>query len=146
MEVQYALSRSKGLTGELCSSLRERPEVAQPALRRINLCKMGIQHPACIITKHCSWNTNKCIFSPLTDSFPSHPSWHSFDKHPLYAKVVGGYGYEIYLHVILHAAAYDRSANQAERGVTLQECFHLTQCDAHQSARLCSYWKTKGCL
>ena len=84
------------------------------------------------------------VWSP--DFLPSHPSWQSFDKHPLNTKVVNGYGYEINLHVISHAAAYGGIADQAERGVTIQECFHLTKWDAHQSVRLCSYWKTKGCL
>ena len=57
----------------------------------------------------------------------SHPSWHNFNKPPIYTKLFDGYGYEIYLHVISHAAAYDRIADQVERAVTLQECFPLTK-------------------
>ena len=82
------------------------------------------------------------MFGPLTDFLRSHPSWQSFDKHILYTKVVDGYGYEIYLHVISHAAAYGGITDQAGRGVTLQECFPLTKWDAHQSVRLCSYCPT----
>ena len=141
VKVQYNLSRSKGQAGELGSGLGERPEIAQPALQRRNLCRMGIQHPACIFIKHCSWITNYWLFGALTDSLLSHPSWHNFDKHPLHIKVVEGYVYEI-----SHAAAYGGITEQAERGVKLQECFPLTKWDAHQSVRLCSYWKTKSCL
>ena len=72
------------------------------------------------------------VFGPQTDSLPSHPSWHSFDKHPLYAKVGDGYGDWVYLHVISHAAAYGGNADQVEGCVTLQECFPLTKWDAHQ--------------
>ena len=34
------------------------------------------------------------------------------DQYLSYAKVIGGYGYEIYLRVISHAAAYDGIADQ----------------------------------
>ena len=146
MKVQHALSRSKGQAWEFGSSLGKRLEVTQPALHRIDPCRMGIQHQACIFIKHCSWNTNKSIFGPLADSFPSHPSWHRLNKHPLNTKVVVGNGYEIYLHVMALAAAYGGIADQVARGVTLQECFPLTKSDARQSVRLCSYRKTKGCL
>ena len=66
VKVQYTLSRSKGQPGELGCSLGERPDLAQPALQRSrrNLCRMGIEHPACNFTKHCSWNTNLCILVP----------------------------------------------------------------------------------
>ena len=65
------------------------------------------------------------------DSLQSHPSSQGFDKHLLYAKVIGGYGYEVYLVtcIISHAAAYSGSVNQVERFVTLKECFALTKWD-----------------
>ena len=145
VKVQYTLSRSKCQAGEIGSSLGERPEIAQPALQRRNLYRMGIQHPACIFIKHCSWIINNWLFGTLTDSLLSHPSWHNFDKLPLYTNVVEGYVYEMYFF-IPHATAYGGITDQAERGVKLQECFPLTKWDAHQSVRLCSYWKTKSCL
>ena len=114
VNVQYTLSRSKGQTGEFGSSLGERPEIAQPALHRRNLCRMGIQHPACIFVKHCSWITNYWLFGALTDSLLSHPSWHNFDKHLLCTKVVEGYVYEIYFlsHMPLHMAELQIKQNE----------------------------------
>ena len=144
VKVQYTLSRSKGQAGKHGSSVGERPDIAQPALQPRNLCRMGIQHPACIFIKHCSWITNYWLFGALTDSLLSHPSRHNFDKDPLYTKVVEGYVYKMYF--ISLAAAYGGITDQTERGVKLEQCFSLTKWDAHQSVRLFIYWKAKSCL
>ena len=63
---------------------------------------MGIQHPACtFINTVVEMLISVFFIGHLTDSHPSNPSWHSLDKHSLYANV-----FEMYLHVISHAAAY----------------------------------------
>ena len=145
VKVQYTLSRSKGQAGELGSSLGERPVIAQPALQRRNLCRMGIQHPACIFIKHCICITNYWIFW--------YPNWFL-----AIASIMAQFWQASY-HIqrslkdmcmkyifISHVAAYGGIADQTEWGVKLQECFPLTKWDVYQSVRLCSYWKIKGCF
>ena len=41
------------------------------------------------------------MFSPQTDFLPAHPSWQSFDKHPLYTKSLMDMGMK-YIHVSSH--------------------------------------------
>ena len=145
VKVQYTLTRNKGQTGELGSSLGERPEIAQSALHRRNFCRMGIQHPACIFTKHCSWNTNKCSLVPWFLAIA--PIMTQFWQASIIYKCrwwIWVWNIFTWL-VISHAAAYGGIADQAGRGATIQEYFPLTKVAAHQSVRLCSYWKTKSC-
>ena len=136
VKVQYSISRSKGQAGELSSSLWERLEIVQPAPQWRNEWAFNTQ---LAFSPNTVVETLISAFWP-PNSLPLHPSWASFDKHPLYTNVVDGYGYDLYLHVISQAAAYGGITDQAERGATLQESFPLTMWDAHQSVRLCSYW------
>ena len=48
------------------------------------------------------------LLGPLIDASPSHPSWHSFEKLPLYANVLMGIGMKyIYLSPDIHLHVVD---------------------------------------
>ena len=135
LKVQYTLSRSKDRQESLVATLEKDLKLHNQLFSEETIVE-------------CEFNTeltlsSNTVVEMLISAFLFGPliPYHHIHRDTVLTKVI-----EIYLHVFSHAAVHGGIADQMEWRVTLQECFPLTKWDAHESDRLCSYWKTKGCL
>ena len=144
LKVQYTLSRSKCQAVELGSSLGERPEIAEPVLQWTNLCRMGIQCPACNLIKHCSWNTNLCTFGLLIPCHHIHHDTVLTSIHHMQRSLMDMI--IKYIYMLSYMPLYMANCISSGTMCNISRMLSSGHVDTHRSIRLCSYWKTKRCL